>query len=105
MSDRRFVLRCLGTFTSLVVVLGVVSVLSTVAAVASDPLEGAEPVSAASVTEPTLLPWLSTESSDTYLLPNGSLQTKTYLETINYQDAAGDWHPVDNDLVAAPGAA
>ncbi|MXG88414.1 DNRLRE domain-containing protein [Nocardioides flavescens] len=51
-----------------------------------------------------LVPSLSTETSNSFLLPDGSIRVENALEAINYETAAGDWAPVDNSLVDAAGS-
>jgi hypothetical protein len=53
---------------------------------------------------PGLLP-LSTESSNSYLLPDGSVRVRAFAEPVNFQDARGDWQPIDTTLADAPGEA
>jgi hypothetical protein len=48
------------------------------------------------------LPAKRTATSDTFRLPDGSLQTKLFSTPVNYEDAAGDWKPIDADLEEAP---
>ena len=52
------------------------------------------------------LPGLRTRTSRTYLV-NGEYQAELYGGSVNYQDSAGNWQPIDNSLVAstAPGYA
>ena len=55
--------------------------------------------------ERMLIPGLSTETTNTYLMPDGSTGVESFLEPVNYQDDTGRWVPIDNTLVPAPGAA
>ncbi len=48
------------------------------------------------------LPGKRTATSDTLRLPDGSLQTKLFGTPVNYEDAAGDWKPIDAGLEEAP---
>ena len=40
----------------------------------------------------------STATSDTYLLSNGSLETRLFQVPINYRDESGEWQPIDQEL-------
>jgi RHS repeat-associated protein len=66
---------------------------------------GSVPVVSAAPDEAVLVPELSTETSTTYRLPNGLYSMDVGASVVNYQDDAGVWHQVDNDLVEAKGAA
>ena len=55
--------------------------------------------------EPGPVPELSTETSNTVRNEDGSYTAKIASGPINYQDESGDWVPISNDLVDAPGAA
>ena len=73
---------------------------------ASD-LETADEVAEVSedeLVEPIQLPELSTETTSTFRMPNGSYRLEAAPEPVNYRDDAGDWHAIDNTLVDAPGA-
>jgi len=39
-----------------------------------------------------------TATSQTFLLPNGALQTRIYQSPINYEDSNGQWKPIEDDL-------
>jgi RHS repeat-associated protein len=47
---------------------------------------------------------LRTRTSRTYLMPNGSYQDHIFTTSINYQDQAGNWQPIDNTLMASSAA-
>lgn len=53
----------------------------------------------------TLLPELTTATSNTYLEPDGSRTLESYPTPVNYQTDSGDWAEIDNSLVDAPGPA
>lgn len=46
----------------------------------------------------------TTETSSTWLMPDGSLSTEAYGAPVNYRDEAGAWQKIDNDLVPAQAA-
>lgn len=58
-------------------------------------------------TEPALLEERTTATSSTWVQPDGSLRTEMFTTPVNFEDAQGDWHPIENDLVpsSAPGVA
>ncbi|MDX6635885.1 MAG: hypothetical protein QOF06_2088 [Solirubrobacterales bacterium] len=62
----------------------------------SDEGEGALPAAAPVVVAE--LPQKRTATSDTYELPSGLLETRIYGTPINYQDADGDWLPIEEGL-------
>lgn len=74
---------------------------STQATLAGLPLLAAQGVASATLEEE------STEYSNTVLEPDGSLTTEIYSSPVNFQDEAGDWQPIDNQLIPseAPGYA
>ena len=51
-----------------------------------------------------MVPELSTATSTTYLLENGWYSLDATTDVVNYQDASGEWQPVDTTLVDAPGS-
>ncbi len=51
----------------------------------------------------TLVPGLSTTTSDTYRTRRGPLVTRIYSAPVNYRDAQGSWHAIDNTLVSVSG--
>ena len=51
------------------------------------------------------VPELSTEISNTVRNEDGSYTAKIAAGPINYQDESGEWVPISNELVEAPGAA
>jgi len=53
---------------------------------------------------PGAQPDLSTATSDTTLNADGTYTTTVYKDPVNYQDGNGDWAPIDNTLVDAPGS-
>ncbi len=53
-----------------------------------------------STTRRRRLPGLRTRTSRTYLV-NGEYQAELYGSSVNYQDSAGNWQPIDNSLVAS----
>jgi hypothetical protein len=46
-----------------------------------------------------------TATSQTFRLPDGSLETRLYASPINYRDAEGDWKPIEEGLGLAPNGA
>jgi RHS repeat-associated protein len=48
------------------------------------------------------LPGRRTETSNTYRLPDGRLQTYLFEAPVNYKDADGKWMPVEEELEEAP---
>lgn len=54
-----------------------------------------------------LLPERATESSNTWLQPDGSLRTEVFPTAVNYETSGGAFEPIENELVdsAAPGVA
>ncbi len=52
--------------------------------------------------EPELVPELTTATSNTYQLPDGSRTLETYNTPVNFLDETGEWEQVDNNLVSAP---
>lgn len=48
------------------------------------------------------LPGRSTATSDTYLLSDGSLETRLFQVPVNYRDEEGEWQPIDQELRALP---
>lgn len=46
-----------------------------------------------------------TATSDTYRLPDGSLETRLYENPVNYRDDEGDWMPIDEGLEYSSGKA
>src|SRR4029077_19187147 len=46
----------------------------------------------------TELPSKRTTTSDTFLLPDGSRETRIFENSINYRDTEGDWKPIDEGL-------
>jgi RHS repeat-associated protein len=48
------------------------------------------------------LPEERTATSQTFRLPNGALQSKVYGAPVNYEDAEGNWRPIDERLEEAP---
>ena len=57
------------------------------------------------VSEPVLVDELTTATSTTYLQPDGSYRSQVFATPVNFRDDSGDWQPMDNSLVPAPGAA
>jgi RHS repeat-associated protein len=49
------------------------------------------------------VPSARTETSDTYRLPNGALQTEAFTGPVNYETADGGWAPIDEDLEETSG--
>jgi hypothetical protein len=49
------------------------------------------------------LPGRRTATSDTFELHSGLLETRVYGVPVNYQDAQGDWQPIDEGLEEADG--
>ena len=56
-------------------------------------------------TDPGPVPELATEYSNTVRNADGSFTAEVSAGPVNYQDDSGDWTPIDNDLVPAPGDA
>ena len=54
--------------------------------------------------DPVRLQGLSTATSNTFLLPNGSHRLEVAMAPVNYRDESGGWQPIDNTLVDAPGS-
>jgi RHS repeat-associated protein len=48
------------------------------------------------------LPAKRTETSDTFLLSDGTLEARLYEAPVNYRDPQGDWKPIDQELQEAP---
>jgi RHS repeat-associated protein len=48
------------------------------------------------------LPGRSTATSNTYLLSDGSLETRLFQVPVNYRDEDGDWQPIDQTLQQSP---
>jgi RHS repeat-associated protein len=48
------------------------------------------------------LPGRSTATSDTYLLSDGSLETRLFQVPVNYRDDNGEWQTIDQELRALP---
>ncbi|WP_193614268.1 DNRLRE domain-containing protein [Nocardioides lijunqiniae] len=55
--------------------------------------------------EAGLVPELATETSNTYRQSDGSMKLEAFTEPVNFQAEDDSWVPIDNELVAAPGAA
>lgn len=74
----------------------------------ADPASGiATPVrlaTAAANLEPGPVPELSTETSTTTREADGSYTAEISAGPVNYQDDSGDWVPISNELVDAPGS-
>jgi RHS repeat-associated protein len=51
------------------------------------------------VTNEREVPGLATRTSRTFVEPDGSLHATLFPESVNYKDAAGKWHAIDNKLV------
>ncbi len=83
-----------------VALIGVPQLSSAASATAGVPAS----ISSASPDEPVLVAGESTRTSNTYQEPDGSFTTEVYTAPVNYQDESGDWVPIVNDFVAAPGA-
>jgi hypothetical protein len=60
--------------------------------------------SEAPVADEVALPEESTETSNTWLEPDGRLRTEIASGPINFADASGEWQPIDNDLVPSDAA-
>lgn len=52
---------------------------------------GAEP-------QPKELPGKRSATSNTFALPDGTLETRVYQTPVNYRDENGDWQPIDQSL-------
>jgi len=55
------------------------------------------------VAERTLIATTSTETSSTYRLPSGALQTEIFGSPVNFQDEDGDWKPIEEGLEEVAG--
>jgi hypothetical protein len=55
--------------------------------------------------DPGPVPDLSTETSNTVRNDDGTYTARVSVGPVNYQDDSGDWVPIDNSLVEAPGPA
>lgn len=53
--------------------------------------------------EPVVVEELTTPTSTTSQLPDGSYSSVVYPVPVNYRDKTGDWRPIDNTLVPAVG--
>lgn len=62
------------------------------------------PTNAASALEPGPVPELFTETSTTTREADGTYTAEISDGPVNYQDGSGDWVPISNELVVAPGA-
>lgn len=51
------------------------------------------------------LPDRRTASSNTFLLADGSLETRLFQAPVNYRDAKGDWQPIEEQLEELPSGA
>jgi len=49
------------------------------------------------------LPQKRTATSDTYELENGERETRVFETPVNFEDAEGDWKPIDQELESAVG--
>jgi RHS repeat-associated protein len=86
-------------FALLMAALGVTALSLVASDARSD--DGAGEVAAveAGVTaSPTELPEERTELSNTFELDNGERETRIYQAPVNFEDARGDWKPIDEDL-------
>jgi RHS repeat-associated protein len=86
-----------------VVVLAISLLLSMLAlAAASDENAGADPVGGSAVDGSDArvreLPGLRTATSNTFLLADGSRETRLYQAPVNYRDEDGDWQPIGQAL-------
>jgi hypothetical protein len=50
------------------------------------------------------VPELASATSDTVRNPDGTYTAKIYEAPVNYKDGQGNWVPIDNTLVDAPGS-
>jgi RHS repeat-associated protein len=55
--------------------------------------------------EATELPGKRTATSDTFRLDSGQLETRIYEAPVNYEDAEGNWQPIEEGLQERPGGA
>lgn len=51
------------------------------------------------------LPGRRTETSNTYLLPDGTMRTELFESPVNYRDEGGSWQPIEEGLEETPGGA
>lgn len=48
------------------------------------------------------LPGRRTQTSNTYLLPDGTMRTKLFESPVNYRDEEGNWQPIEEGLEESP---
>lgn len=51
------------------------------------------------------LPGRRTETSNTFLLPDGTMRTELFESPVNYRDEEGNWQPIEEGLEETPGGA
>lgn len=51
------------------------------------------------------LPGRRTETSNTYLLPDGTMRTELFESPVNYRDEEGNWQPIEEGLEESPAGA
>lgn len=96
--------RCRRAVSGSAGIAAIVVLLPTLAAI--PPAEADDQsAGAASTMATTPVPELSTATSDTVREADGSFTMTAYTEPVNYLDASGEWAPIDNTLVDAPGDA
>jgi RHS repeat-associated protein len=67
----------------------------------ADPSAPSSTSSSSALKQPEEMPSLRTRTSLTYLNPDGTHTAHLYTGSVNYQDAKGDWQPIDDTLVAS----
>ena len=79
--------------------------LGVIPAQASLPPGQEVPQGTVAATDPGPVPELATEYSNTVRNADGSYTAEVSAGPVNYQDDSGEWTPISNDMVEAPGAA
>lgn len=100
---RAVAMRRRSTFAGALMILVIAVALAWAAGIAAGEDDGsAGAVSDDAPTPVRELPAKRTETSNTFLLSDGSLESRLYEAPINYRDPQGDWKPIDQELEEAP---